>query len=77
MSRLAGLAEAGYHQGQLLGTKGLKLVSGGKFDVNPLSLSGRALDAGIKIAPKIVSIPQHVGEALHPGDSFHDAATSH
>ncbi|MEU3334043.1 enoyl-CoA hydratase/isomerase family protein [Streptomyces sp. NPDC006668] len=77
MSRLAGLAEAGYHQGQLLGTKGLKLVSGGKFDVSPLSLGGRALDAGFKIAPKIVSIPQHIGEALHPGDSFHDAATSH
>ncbi|WP_406443232.1 enoyl-CoA hydratase/isomerase family protein [Streptomyces sp. NBC_01613] len=77
MSRLAGLAEAGYHQGQLMGTKGLKLVSGGKFDVSPLSLGGRALDAGIKIAPKLASIPQHIGEALHPGDSFHDAATSH
>ncbi|WP_369391144.1 enoyl-CoA hydratase/isomerase family protein [Streptomyces sp. CG1] len=77
MSRLAGLSEAGYHQGQLLGTKGLKIVSGGKFDVNPLSLGGRALDAGIKIAPKIAHIPQHIGEAIHPGDRFHEAATSH
>ncbi|EST30572.1 putative T7SS-secreted protein [Streptomyces roseochromogenus] len=77
MSRLAGLSEAGYHQGQLLGSKGLKLVTGGRLDLHPLSMKGIALDAGIKALPKVFSIPQHIGEALHPGDSFHDAATSH
>ncbi|POX51540.1 hypothetical protein C3489_19850 [Streptomyces sp. Ru71] len=77
MSRLAGLAEAGYHQGQMIGTKGLKLITGGKIDVNPLSLGGRALDATLKIAPKITHIPQHIGEAVHPGDRFHEAATAH
>ncbi|MDO0926324.1 enoyl-CoA hydratase/isomerase family protein [Streptomyces sp. TG1A-8] len=77
MNRLAGLAEAGYHQGQMIGSKGLKIVSGGKIDVHPLSMKGIALDATLKVLPKTFSIPQHIGEALHPGDSFHDAATSH
>ncbi|MEC4016505.1 putative T7SS-secreted protein [Streptomyces sp. H27-D2] len=77
MSRLAGIANKGYHQGQLIGTKGLKLISGGHAAINPLGNAGRALDAGFKIAPKLVSIPQHIGEAVNPGDRFHQAATSH
>ncbi|QKW08898.1 enoyl-CoA hydratase/isomerase family protein [Streptomyces sp. NA04227] len=70
MSRLAGLAQGGYHEGQWLGTKGLKLITGGKADLDPFSAGGRALDGALKIAPKLQSIPQHVGEAINPGDRF-------
>ncbi|MGP3922644.1 enoyl-CoA hydratase/isomerase family protein [Streptomyces sp. 8N616] len=73
MSRLAGLAQAGYHEGQWLGTKGLQAITGGKVALNPLG-AGIALDAGFKIAPKIHSIPQHVGEAVNPGDRFQQSA---
>lgn len=50
MSRLGGLAYQGYHQGQLIGTKGANLL-GAKID--PFSTGGMALDAGLKVAPKI------------------------
>lgn len=77
MNRLAGLAEAGYHQGQWVGTKGLKLISGGKLSLNPETPLGIAIDAAGKIGPKITTITQHIGEAVNPGDRFHEAATSH
>ncbi|MEV6197450.1 enoyl-CoA hydratase/isomerase family protein [Streptomyces sp. NPDC051920] len=77
MNRLAGLAEAGYHQGQWVGTKGLKLISGGKLSLNPENPLGIAIDAAGKIGPKITTITQHIGEAVNPGDRFHQAATSH
>ncbi|MET8184034.1 enoyl-CoA hydratase/isomerase family protein [Streptomyces sp. NPDC005336] len=73
MNRLAGLSQAGYHEGQWLGTKGLKLISGGKVQLNPLG-AGIALDGLGKIAPKIQSIPQHIGEAVNPGDRFQQSA---
>ncbi|WP_028805087.1 hypothetical protein [Streptomyces sp. 142MFCol3.1] len=77
MNRLAGLAEAGYHQGQWIGTKGLKLISGNRLALNPETPVGIALDAAGKIGPKITTITQHIGEAVNPGERFHDAATSH
>ncbi|MHB9852817.1 enoyl-CoA hydratase/isomerase family protein [Streptomyces krungchingensis] len=77
MNRLAGLAEAGYHQGQWIGTKGLKLITANRLALNPETPVGIALDAAGKIGPKITTITQHIGEAVNPGDRFHDAATSH
>ncbi|MFJ7969203.1 enoyl-CoA hydratase/isomerase family protein [Streptomyces sp. NPDC096324] len=77
MNRLAGLAEAGYHQGQWVGTKGLKLITGGKLSLNPEQPLGIAIDAAGKIGPKVTTITQHIGEAINPGDRFHQAATSH
>ncbi|MEU6222762.1 putative T7SS-secreted protein [Streptomyces sp. NPDC047042] len=50
MSRMGGLSVAGYHQGQLIGTKGAGVL-GMKLD--PFGAGGIALDAGLKIAPKI------------------------
>ncbi|GAA3496066.1 hypothetical protein GCM10019016_031670 [Streptomyces prasinosporus] len=50
MSRMGGLAYAGYHQGQLIGTKGANLFGAG---INPFGIGGMALDAGLKVAPKI------------------------
>ncbi|MDX2548746.1 enoyl-CoA hydratase/isomerase family protein [Streptomyces sp. WI04-05B] len=50
MSRMGGLSVAGYHQGQLIGTKGAGLLG---MKVNPFGVGGIALDAGLKIAPKI------------------------
>ncbi|AJE82686.1 hypothetical protein SLNWT_2310 [Streptomyces albus] len=73
LSRMAGLSQAGYHEGQWLGTKGLKMISGGKLDLNPLG-AGIALDAAGKIGPKISTIQQHAGELINPGDRF---ASSH
>ncbi|NEC51785.1 enoyl-CoA hydratase/isomerase family protein [Actinospica acidiphila] len=49
-SRLGGLAYAGYHSGQLIGTKGANVFGAG---LNPFGASGIALDAGLKVAPKI------------------------
>ncbi|NEC89776.1 enoyl-CoA hydratase/isomerase family protein [Streptomyces sp. SID12501] len=50
MSRMGGLSVAGYHQGQLIGTKGAGLLG---MKVSPFGAGGIALDAGLKIAPKI------------------------
>lgn len=72
MSRMGGLASAGYHEGQWLGSKGLNLIPG--VNINPLG-AGIAIDAGAKIFPKITSIHQHVGEALFPGDQFERSAS--
>ena len=71
-SRMGGLAAAGYHEGQWIGSKGLNLVPG--VSINPLG-AGIAIDAGAKIFPKITSIHQHVGDALFPGDQFEKSAT--
>ncbi|CAL9305670.1 hypothetical protein SUDANB148_03968 [Streptomyces sp. SudanB148_2056] len=49
-SRLGGLAYAGYHSGQLIGTKGANVFGAG---LNPFGAGGIALDAGLKVAPKI------------------------
>ncbi|MFD8251627.1 phage tail tape measure protein [Streptomyces werraensis] len=49
-SRLGGLAYAGYHSGQLIGTKGANIFGAG---LNPFGAGGIALDAGLKVAPKI------------------------
>ncbi|MFH8609048.1 enoyl-CoA hydratase/isomerase family protein [Streptomyces sp. NPDC018029] len=71
-SRMGGLAAAGYHEGQWLGSKGLNLIP--KVDINPMG-AGIAIDAGLKIFPKVTSIHQHVGEALFPGDRFAQSAS--
>ncbi|GGN28903.1 hypothetical protein GCM10011578_065230 [Streptomyces fuscichromogenes] len=76
MSRLAGLAEAGYHQGQWLGTKGLALA-GEKFTVDPLSRLGRGIDVAGKVLPKGISIGLHSGDSTNPGDSLQQSATAH
>ncbi|MFJ8085066.1 enoyl-CoA hydratase/isomerase family protein [Streptomyces sp. NPDC096205] len=52
MSRMGGLSVAGYHQGQFLGTKGANLIPG--VTIDPFGAGGRALDAGLKVAPKIL-----------------------
>ena len=75
-SRLAGLAEAGYHQGQWLGTKGLALA-GEKFAVDPLSKLGRGIDVTGKVLPKGISIGLHSGESTSPGDRLHHSASAH
>jgi hypothetical protein len=72
MSRMGGLASAGYHEGQWVGSKGLNLIPG--VTINPMG-AGIAIDAGAKILPKITSIHQHVGEALFPGDQFEKSAS--
>ncbi|MCL2728445.1 MAG: hypothetical protein FWE15_00300 [Actinomycetia bacterium] len=77
MNRMQLVSEQLYHGGQLLGTKGIKLVTGGRVAIDAMSNLGRGIDAGFKIAPKIYSIPQHIGEAVHLGDRFDQAATSH
>ncbi|KPI18767.1 hypothetical protein OK074_7850 [Actinobacteria bacterium OK074] len=76
MSRLAGLAEAGYHQGQWLGTKGAALF-GEKFTVDPLSKLGRGIDIAGKVLPKGASIALHSGNSTNPGDRLHQSATAH
>jgi hypothetical protein len=76
MNRLAGLAEAGYHQGQWLGTKGAALL-GEKFTVDPLSKLGRGIDVAGKVLPKGISIGLHSGDSADPGDRLHQSATSH
>lgn len=72
-SRMGGLAAGGYHEGQWLGSRGLNMFP--KVNINPLG-AGIAMDAGLKIFPKVTSIHQHVGEALFPGDRFEQSAAS-
>lgn len=72
-SRMGGLAVAGYHEGQWIGSKGLNMLPG--VNINPLG-AGIAMDAGLKIFPKIKPIHQHIGEALFPGDQFEKSASA-
>lgn len=76
MNRLAGLAEAGYHQGQWLGTKGAALL-GEKFTIDPLSKLGRGIDVAGKVLPKGISIGLHSGDSANPGDRLHQSAAAH
>ncbi|MGV9881810.1 enoyl-CoA hydratase/isomerase family protein [Streptomyces sp. NPDC003006] len=73
MSRMGGIASQGYHEGQWIGSKGANLLPG--VNINPLG-AGIAMDAGLKIFPKITSIHQHVGDALFPGDQFEKSASA-
>ncbi|MBM7171398.1 enoyl-CoA hydratase/isomerase family protein [Streptomyces sp. G44] len=73
MTRMGGLASQGYHSGQWIGSKGANLLPG--VNINPLG-AGIAMDAGLKIFPKITSIHQHVGDALYPGDQFEKSASA-
>ncbi|MFC9848380.1 enoyl-CoA hydratase/isomerase family protein [Streptomyces sp. NPDC060223] len=50
MSRMGGVAFAGYHTGQLIGTKGAAALG---MKIDPFGVAGRAFDAGIKVAPKV------------------------
>lgn len=76
MGRMTMVAEQTVHNGQWLGTRGLRLASGGRWSIDPMSNLGRGIDAGIKIAPKLWSIPTHIGDAIHPGDRFESAVAS-
>ncbi|MFF1698270.1 enoyl-CoA hydratase/isomerase family protein [Streptomyces sp. NPDC058257] len=77
LNRLAGVMNAGYRPGQLMGTKGWNLLAPERLAADPLGKMGRGIDATIKIAPKLWSIPQHVGEAVHLGDRLDQSAASH
>ncbi|WP_436738622.1 enoyl-CoA hydratase/isomerase family protein [Streptomyces sp. BBFR102] len=72
-SRMAGVADAGYLQGQLIGSKTLNLLPG--VNINPAG-AGIALDGALKILPKAAEVPQHVGEAVSLGDQFERSAAS-
>lgn len=74
--RLASLSDKTYHAGQMLGTKGLRLASFGKLSVSSLNPIANSIEAQLKLAPHLAKIPQHIGEAIHPGDRFQQAATA-
>ncbi|MEU1145369.1 WXG100 family type VII secretion target [Streptomyces sp. NPDC005863] len=71
-SRMGGLAAAGYHEGQWLGSKGLNMIPG--VNVNPVGF-GVAMDSVAKIFPKVSDIHQHTSQALFPGDQFAQSAS--
>ncbi|WP_206337710.1 enoyl-CoA hydratase/isomerase family protein [Streptomyces sp. WAC 06738] len=72
-SRILGIAQQGYGSGQLIGTKGLSAVSFSHVTIDPFSVGGRMLDSGLKMAPKLVTIPQHIGVDVNIGDRFEAA----
>ncbi|GAA2117555.1 WXG100 family type VII secretion target [Streptomyces synnematoformans] len=72
-SRMLGIAQKGYGDGQLIGTRGLSFVSRKHIDIDPLSVGGRMLDSGTKMAPKLVTLPQHLGTDVNIGDRFEAA----
>lgn len=75
-TRIGGVAATGYLEGQTVGSKMLSKIPGAEQLFDPAG-AGIAWDAGIKIAPKITAIHQHVGEALFPGDRFEKSAAAH
>jgi hypothetical protein len=77
LNRLAGVMNAGYRQGQTMGTKGWNLLTPAKLSVDPLSKLGRGIDGTLKIAPKAFSIYTQAKEHINAGDRFDQAATSH
>ncbi|WNI15975.1 putative T7SS-secreted protein [Actinacidiphila sp. ITFR-21] len=76
VNRMQLVSEQLYQHGQLLGTRGLRTITGGRVAIDAMSGTGRAIDAGLKLAPKLYSVPQHIGEAIHLGDRFDQAATA-
>ncbi|MEV0845221.1 enoyl-CoA hydratase/isomerase family protein [Streptomyces sp. NPDC049954] len=78
LSRMGGVANAGYHGGQLMGTKGMRLIAP---KVNPHGVASRIgaldpfsdqamlVDGAVKIAPKLLSYPRHMWEALSSEES--------
>jgi len=72
-SRMLGIAQMGYGDGQLIGTKGLSALSFKKVAIDPFSAGGRSLDSGLKMAPKLVTVPQHLGVDVNIGDRFEAA----
>lgn len=85
VSRMGGVAKRGYMEGQLVGTKSLKMLAESNpfglasplrnLNLDPIGNTARLIDGAIKIAPKTISIPQHIGAALNPGDHFEHAAS--
>ncbi|KPI18762.1 hypothetical protein OK074_7845 [Actinobacteria bacterium OK074] len=76
MNRISLVAEKNIRNGQLLGTGRIP----GLKKIDSMSTLGRSIDAGIKILPKTISIPSHIGdlkEMMSPGDRFHESATAH
>ncbi|AEW94922.1 MULTISPECIES: putative T7SS-secreted protein [Streptomycetaceae] len=76
MNRLQLVSEAGYQYGQRLGVGGLKFVTGGRVNIDAMSGLGRGIDATVKIAPKLLSIPEHIGEAMHLYRGSHQPAAA-
>ncbi|MCK8435751.1 hypothetical protein G3I77_22865 [Streptomyces sp. D2-8] len=64
MGRMTLVAEQTVHKGQWAGTRIINLAGGNRWSIDPMSNLGRGIDAGIKIAPKLVSIPTHIGELM-------------
>ncbi|OON81366.1 putative T7SS-secreted protein [Streptomyces tsukubensis] len=64
------LAEKNIRNGQLLGTQAIP----GLKNIDSMSNLGRGIDAGIKIAPKVLSVPGHVHDL---GDQLHQSAAAH
>ncbi|MFW6723664.1 hypothetical protein ACHZ98_26615 [Streptomyces sp. MAR4 CNY-716] len=55
------------------GTKGLSVLSFKKVAIDPFSAGGRMLDSGLKMARKLVRVPQHLGVDANIGDRFEAA----
>ncbi|MFG2959903.1 enoyl-CoA hydratase/isomerase family protein [Streptomyces sp. NPDC048291] len=77
LNRLAGVMNAGYRQGQTLGTKSWNLLTPEKMAVDPFSKLGRGIDGAFKIGPKAVSIVSAAHEHFTAGDRLDEAATAH
>jgi hypothetical protein len=71
-NRMLGVAEAGYWKGQWIGTRGLS-HGPANLAIDPMSAGGRMLDSAIKMSPKLVTIPQHLGVDVNIGDRFEAA----
>ncbi|MEO3840296.1 putative T7SS-secreted protein [Streptomyces sp. B22F1] len=71
-NRMLGIAEAATWKGQWLGTRTLS-YGPDRLAVDPLSVGGRMLDSGLKMSPKLVTIPQHLGVDVNIGDRFEAA----
>ena len=77
MNRLRLVSENGYVYGQKIGVQGLKIISGGKWVIDPVSKLGQTIDSVVKIAPKIYGLPGQIQDGKNMGDRFHQSATAH
>lgn len=77
MNRLRVVSENGFVYGQKIGVQGLKIVSGGKWVINPMSKLGQTIDSVVKIAPKIYGLPGQIQDGKNMGDRFQQSATAH
>jgi hypothetical protein len=71
------LSEASYATGQKVGTAGLKMITGGRVDIDSMSALGKTIDSVAKIGPKAFSIHGQTQDFHNMTSQFDRSCAAH